>query len=115
MCICPECGAVDYKIGIVCCRTKQIICIDCCMMCEDYYKNMTGGHGCRYVGLNWHEEKSPAQSRLDQIQAAIDQKYAQIDYFYQTDRPYIAKRIEAEAARLQYESNIIKAEMESTN
>lgn len=110
-CICPECGSVNYRVGIICCKTKETICIDCCMVCEDYYKNISGGHGCRYVARNWHDEKPPGQLRLDQIRNEIDIKYEKIGYFYRTDRPYIARRIEAEVKRLEYEASKIRTEM----
>lgn len=110
-CVCPECGSINYKVGIVCCKTKKTICIDCCKLCSDYYNNINGGHGCRFVGRNWHDEKTPEQLRLNRIRAELESKYEKIDYFYQTDRPYIAKRIEAEVAKLNHEAALINAEM----
>ncbi len=112
MSICPECGSIDYKVGITCCKTKEVICIDCCKQCSHYFRNeATQGHGCGYVAKGWHDEKSREQLQLNRIRSELDKKYEKMDYFYQTDRPYIAKRIEAEITRLRYEEQNIIASM----
>ena len=110
-CTCPKCGSENYKVGITCCRTKEVICIECCKKCEDYFTSSSGGHGCKYVSETWHDEKTPEQLILNRIQNEIDKKYEKIDYFYRTDRPYIAKRIEAEVHALQYEAAKVRAEI----
>ena len=113
MCICPECGTIDYKVGKVCSRTKETICIDCCKKCPDYFKNEAYvSHGCRYISEKWHQkEMSKNELHLNRIRSEIDKKYRSVDYFYQTDRPRIAEKIEAEITRLKYEEKNIMANM----
>lgn len=108
MCICPLCGTINFHVGKICSRTGELICIDCCKECEDYYNDGLGSHGCRYVAKNWHDKKSREQIRLNQIRHEIEQKIGKIDYFYQTDRPYISKRIEAEVTRLRFEEQQLR-------
>ena len=111
MCICPLCRTINFHVGKICSRTGELICIDCCKECEDYYNDGLGSHGCRYVAKNWHDEKPQKQIQLNRIHAEIERKYEEVTFFYETDRPYIAKRIEAEITRLRYEEQNIIASM----
>lgn len=103
-CICPQCGTLGYSVGKVCSRTGETICIDCCRSCEYYFFNEAYvSHGCRYGVENLHSAPSKDEVKINQIRARIEEKYKKVEYFYQTDRPYIARKIECEINGLKME------------
>ncbi len=111
-CKCPTCGSVNFKVGKICSKTKELVCIDCCRKCEYYFYNEAYiAHGCTYGRENWHSVRSEDDAELIRIQHEIEKKYQQVDYFYMNDKPYISRKIEAEINALQYQAAKIKARM----
>lgn len=114
-CICPECGTIDYKVGKVCTKTKQLVCVDCCRSCEYYFRNEAYmAHGCRYGVHEWHTSVTAEEARLNRIKAQIEDKVQLqeriLNRGYRNDR-MIANRIEGEITRLRYEASKIQAGM----
>lgn len=114
-CICPECRAVNFKVGKICSKTGETVCINCCKKCENYFFNDAYfAHGCRYGVHEWHTSVTAEEARLNRIKAQIEDKVQLqeriLNRGYRNDRK-IANRIEGEITRLRYEASKIQSEM----
>ena len=117
-CICPECGSVDFKVGKVCSKTGETVCIKCCMACEYYFKDEGNkSHGCRYNLDAWHScitEKEVSLNRIrNQIRDKIQLQEKILSRGFRDDRK-IANRIECEIASLRFEASELRAEEDET-
>lgn len=115
-CICPECGTIDYKVGKVCTKTKQLVCIDCCRSCEYYFRNEAYmAHGCRYGIQDYHScNLTKEEMEINNIKARIhdkaDLKERILARGWKNDLR-IANRIDAEISRLKMDIRNIERQI----
>ena len=104
-----------FKVGKICSKTGETVCINCCKKCENYFFNDAYfAHGCRYGVHEWHTSVTAEEARLNRIKAQIEDKVQLqeriLNRGYRNDRK-IANRIEGEITRLRYEASKIQAGM----
>lgn len=89
----------------------QVVCMECCMKCEHYFKNEVYiSHGCRYGADRWHEQTEKKETMIKRIDAQILDMERKAEYFYNTDRPGIARKYEGKISRLRYEKAELMAD-----
>ncbi|WP_251616175.1 hypothetical protein [Senimuribacter intestinalis] len=94
---CPKCGNLDYHAARQCPQFGgKPVCTRCCMECAYYDPSPMGLH-CRYHIYN---PKPDYRGEIEKLSRQIAVKERQVEHFYQSDRPWIAEKIERETSWL---------------
>lgn len=100
MIICPECGTINFKEGKMCRKRKEVVCIDCCKLCEHYQKDETYvRHLCMYGST------SLTDRQIKRIKTEIARLTSEQDDLYRRGRSYKADNLAWEIAGLRKDLN----------
>ena len=79
--ICPECGSIDFHEGRMCRKRKEVVCMDCCRLCEHSKKDEVYiRHICTYGQVSLNEKQ------LNKLKAEIEKLTAEQDDLYRCGR-----------------------------
>lgn len=102
---CPKCGSEDYHESRQCpAFDGRPVCISCCYSCEDYNSE---NYRC-----NWHirHPKPDHRGELYKLDNLINKKAAQMQWYYEHNKPWIAEKIEAEMNYLKRQRTTLQEE-----